>query len=487
MTFGIGVVLDAPPPALLYCNQRHVLFPRQREPSHANYAEPCPCGSECLTKRIFEFCSTQATTRKPGWWFSFLPKESQPLKEEILQSVTLSTIQAARSRIADAIYVSPCQLSNDLSELTGLPMYLKLENLQRTGAFKERGALNKLLTLTVAERASGVITASAGNHAQGVAFHAAALGIRAQIVMPLATPQIKVEATRGFGAEVILHGANYDESCEEALRRQAKDGRIFIHPFDDAEVISGQGTIGLELLEQVPDLEAVVVPIGGGGLISGIACALKETNPKIRVIGVEPEKLPSMQRARAAGSPVSIDAKATIADGIAVRRAGDITLPLVARYVDEIVSVDDDEIASAILMLLEHEKTLAEGAGAAALAAVLQSKTNLRPLRTVVLVSGGNIDVTLLAKIIERGLVKDGRLLRIRVQLQDRPGALLALTEILAAARANIVETVHNRSYYGVSLGETVIDVMLETRGAAHITAIAHALAEAAFRFERIQ
>jgi threonine dehydratase len=404
-----------------------------------------------------------------------------------MESVTLSNIQASRVRIGEAIYLSPCQLSSDLSELTGLPLHLKLENLQRTGAFKERGALNKLLTLSREERERGVITASAGNHAQGVAFHAAALKIRAQIVMPLATPQIKVAATRGFGAEVILHGTNYDQACEEALRRCADEGRTFIHPFDDAEVINGQGTIGLELLEQVPGLEAVVLPIGGGGLISGVACALKETNPRIRVIGVEPEKLPSMLRAREVGAPVTIGAEATVADGIAVCRAGDLTFPLVSRYVDEIVTVDDEEIASAILMLLEHEKTLAEGAGAAALAAVLQSKTNLRPHRTVVLVSGGNIDVTLLAKIIERGLVKDGRLLRIRVHLQDRPGALLSLTQILANERANIVETIHNRAYYGVSLGETVIDVMLETRGATHITAISHALREAGFLFERIQ
>jgi threonine dehydratase len=404
-----------------------------------------------------------------------------------LPNVTLTSIQAARARIGEAIYVSPCQLSHDLSELTGLPLHLKLENLQRTGSFKERGALNKLLTLNQAERERGVITASAGNHAQGVAFHAAARNIRAQIVMPLATPQIKVAATRAFGAEVILHGANYDEAAEEALRLRIDHGLTYIHPFDDVEVISGQGTIALELLEQVPDLEAVVVSIGGGGVISGIACALKEINPKIRVIGVEPEKLPSMLRAREAGAPVTINAEATIADGIAVRRAGDITLPLVRRYVDEIVSVDDEEIASAILMLLETEKTLAEGAGAAALAAVLQSKTNLRHRRTVVLVSGGNIDVSLLAKIIERGLVKDGRLLRLRIYLQDRPGALFNITQILARERANIVETIHNRAYYGVSLGETVIDITVETRGTTHIAAIRHALQEAGFRFERIQ
>lgn len=409
------------------------------------------------------------------------------MKESLVEPVTLASIMTARARIGDAIHISPCHLSHSLSALSGLPLHLKLENLQRTGSFKERGALNKLLTLSNVERQRGVIAASAGNHAQGVAFHSAARGIKAQIVMPLATPLVKVAATRSYGAEVILHGANYDEAYDEAMRRRVEEGRTFIHPFDDAEVIAGQGTIGLELLEQVPDIEAVVVPIGGGGLISGVACALKESNPKIRVIGVEPEKLPSMLRAREGGKPVTIGAEATIADGIAVRRAGDLTLPLVTRYVDEIVTVDDEEIASAILTLLEHEKTLAEGAGAAALAAVVQAKTNLRHRRTVVLICGGNIDVSLLAKIIERGLVKDGRLLRVRVYLQDRPGSLLYLTEILARERANIVETVHNRAYYGVSLGETVIDVTLETRGSTHITAISHALKEAGFRFERIQ
>lgn len=404
-----------------------------------------------------------------------------------MSAVTLAMIEAARQRIGEAVYVSPCQQSHFLSELAGLPLHLKLENLQMTGSFKERGALNKLLTLSAEERGRGVMAASAGNHAQGVAYHATTRGIPAQIVMPLATPLVKVAATRAFGADVLLHGASYDEACEEALQRSAEQGRTFVHPFDDAEVIAGQGTIGLELLEQIPDLEAVVVPVGGGGLIGGIACALKETNPKIQVVGVEPEKLPSMLRARVSGAPVTIAAAATIADGIAVRRAGELTLPLVAHYVDEMVTVDDEEIASAILLLLEHEKTLAEGAAAAALAAVVQAKTNLRHRRTAVVISGGNIDVTLLAKIIERGMVKDGRLLRIRVYLQDRPGALFSLTEILARERANIVETLHNRAYYGVSLGETVIDVTVETRGAAHIAALSHALDEAGFRFERIQ
>jgi threonine dehydratase len=278
-----------------------------------------------------------------------------------------------------------------------------------------------------------------------------------------------------------------DEAYEEALRRSQTLGMTFLHPFDDLAVIHGQGTIGLELLEQVPGLEAVVVPIGGGGLISGVAAALKETDPRIRVIGVQTERLPSMLEARAAGAPVTLPPEATIADGIAVRRAGDRTLPLVQRYVDELVTVEEEEIASAILLLLEQEKTLAEGAGAVALAALLYKKTSLQKQRTAVLVCGGNIDVGLLAKIIERGLVKDGRRVRVRVHLLDRPGALHQLTEILADQRANIVGTEYSRAHYGVSLGDTVIDITLEARGPAHIRAISTALEHAGYKFECIQ
>ena len=401
--------------------------------------------------------------------------------------VSLSEIKQAEQRIRDFIYFSPCQLSAALSEMTGQQVFLKLDNLQRTGAFKERGALNRILLLSDDEKRRGVIAASAGNHAQAVAYHATQRGIPARIVMPTMTPLVKISATRGFGAEVILHGANYDAACDEALRLCAADGMTFLHPFDDHAVMNGQGTIGLELLQQVPDLQAVVVPIGGGGLISGVACALKETNPAIRVVGVQTERLPSMLRALEAGGPVTLPAEATIADGIAVRRAGELTLPQVERYVDEIVTVDEEEIANAIMVLLEREKTLAEGAGAVALAALLQQKTSLRNVRTAVLVCGGNIDVSLLARIIERGLVKDGRRVRIRVHLTDRPGALHHLTKILADQRANIVDTLHNRSYYGVNLGDTVIDITLETRGASHITQIAEALAGEGYRFERIQ
>jgi threonine dehydratase len=402
-------------------------------------------------------------------------------------TITLSDVLAARDRIGSAVYRTPCARSEMLSRITGQNIFLKLENLQMSGSFKERGALNKIATLTPEQAAHGVIAASAGNHAQGVAYHATQRGMRSVIVMPLTTPLVKVTATRGFGAEVVLHGGNYDEACSEALRLCEAEGMTFIHPFDDPLVMAGQGTIALELLEQVEGLEAVVVPIGGGGLIGGIACALKESNPKIRVIGVQAARLPSMAAAIEAHHPVTLDAATTIADGIAVRRAGDVTYPVVQRYVDEIVTVDEDEIANAILTLLEREKTLAEGAGATALAALLQRRTSLPDgTKTAVLVCGGNIDVTLLSRIIERGLVQDSRLIRLRIHLLDKPGALAELTQIIAAHRANITDTLHNRAYYGVNLGDTVIDITMETRGREQVDQLLTALTQAGYKHSRV-
>ena len=408
-----------------------------------------------------------------------------------VSGISLADVVAARERVRGAIYYSPCPHSQMLSGLTGQEIYLKLENLQMTGSFKERGALNRIATLTPEQAARGVVAASAGNHAQGVAYHATKRGIRALIVMPLATPLVKVTATRGFGAEVVLHGANYDEACDEATRLCAAERMTFIHPFDDALVMAGQGTIGLELLEQVPQLEAVVVPIGGGGLIGGVACAIKEaclqaSRPEIRVIGVQTSRLPSMVAAVDAHRPVTVEPATTIADGIAVRRAGDLTLPVVERYVDEIVTVDEDEIASAILVLLEREKTLAEGAGATALAALLQKKTSLNGAHTAVMVCGGNIDVTLLSRIIERGLVQDGRLIRLRIHLLDKPGALADLTRLIASHRANIVDTLHNRAYYGVNLGDTVIDITMETRGREQVEELLAALTAEGYKHSRV-
>ena len=400
--------------------------------------------------------------------------------------IGLQDIQTARERIRNAIRLSPCTYSEAFSALTNNFIFLELDNQQRTGAFKERGALNKLLTLTAEERSRGVIAASAGNHAQGVAYHAGRHGIHARIVMPLPTPLTKVSSTRAYGADVLLHGANYDEAYAKAVEQSRGEGLTLVHAFDDDAVIAGQGTLGLEILEQHPDVEAVVVPIGGGGLIGGISCAVKETNPAVTVYGVQPAKIASMKAAVHEGKPVTLAAAATIADGIAVRRAGDRTLPMVQKYVDEIVTVEEEEIANAILLLLEREKTLAEGAGAAAIAAMLNRKLPLAGKRVAVLVCGGNIDVTLLSRIIERGLVKDGRLVRLRVHLPDYPGALHRLTGILAEHRANIVETSYDRAYHNVNLGDTAIDITMETRGPDHIAELIAALVAAGYAHERI-
>ncbi len=400
--------------------------------------------------------------------------------------IGIQDIRTAMKRIRDAIRVSSCRHSDTFSGLTDNAIFLKLDNQQRTGAFKERGALNKLLTLTAEERAQGVIAASAGNHAQGVAYHAGRQGIRACIYMPLPTPLTKVSATRAYGAEVVLHGTNYDEAFEKAVEQSQQEHLTLIHAFDDDAVIAGQGTLGLEILEQQPDIDAIVAPIGGGGLIGGIACAAKAINPAIKVFGVQPAKLPSMKAAVAQGSPVTLKYASTIADGIAVRRAGERTFPLVQKYVDDIVTVEEEEIANAILLLLEREKTLAEGAGAASIAAMLNHKLSLAGKKVAVLVCGGNIDVTLLSRIIERGLVKDGRLVRLRVHLPDYPGALHRLTGLLAEHRANIVETAYDRAYHGVNLGDTAIDITMETRGPSHIAELLAALLAAGYAHERI-
>ncbi|MFP2963344.1 threonine ammonia-lyase [Myxococcus sp. 1LA] len=394
--------------------------------------------------------------------------------------VTLEDIQAARERLRSAIRPTPCPQSDYFTERTECAtVYFKLENLQRTGAFKERGALNKLLTLSEDERRRGVIAASAGNHAQGVAYHARRLGVNATIVMPERTPLIKVSRTRDdYGARVVLKGTNYDEAYAEALRIQKTEDRVFIHPFNDAHVIAGQGTIGLELLEQCPDLEVVLVPIGGGGLISGIACALKETRPDIRVVGVQAETIASMKASMEAGERVLLAAAGTtIADGIAVKRVGDLTFPMVQKYVDEVVAVDEEEIAAAILTLLEQEKSVVEGAGAVGVAALLSGEVPAaRGRRTAVILSGGNIDMNVISRIIERGLVKAGRLVQLEVRLPDRPGMLAKLTTQVADLRANVVEIHHERAFSKAGLGEAMVEVTLETTGPAHIEELERAL-----------
>jgi threonine dehydratase len=381
----------------------------------------------------------------------------------------VAAVEAARQRLRGAIYETPCPYSHTLSELTGSACHLKLENLQMTGSFKERGAANLLLQLDDGERRRGVVAASAGNHGLAVAFHAARLGIPATIVMPTYAPLIKVTSARRSGAEVILHGANYDEAYERARAVEQASGAVFVHPFDDARVVAGQGTLGLELLAQVDDLEAVVVPVGGGGLIAGVALAIKERRPAVRVIGVEAAAMPSMQRSLQARERVRVPPAPTIADGIAVRRVGEVTFDLAQKYADEVVTVNEEELANAILLLLEIEKTVVEGAGAAPLAALLNRSLGLAGRRVALVLSGGNIDVTMLSRIIERGLVKDGRLVRLGVVLHDRPGALARLTALIAEERVNILQIEHDRAFSRQSIGSSEVALTLETSGRKQI------------------
>ena len=402
-----------------------------------------------------------------------------------MDAVDFSAVEAARRRLRDAIVQTPCPYSQTLSELTGARCFVKLENLQMTGSFKERGAANLLLQLAPDERRRGVIAASAGNHGLAVAFHAARLGIPATIVMPEYAPLIKVTNARRYGAEVVLHGSNFDEAYEHARALESERGLVFVHPFDDPRVVAGQGTLGLEVLEQLPDVEALIVPVGGGGLIGGVALAVKSTRPDVQVIGVQAAALPAMSRSLDASERVRVDPAATIADGIAVRQVGALTFELARAWVDRVVTVDEEELSNAVLLLLEIEKTVVEGAGAAPLAALLNRPLGLERHSVVLVLSGGNIDVTMLARIIERGLVKDGRLVRLGVLLRDRPGALSGVTALIAQERANIVHIEHDRAFSRrATIGETEVEVTLETSGRAQIEALKARLEAAGYRVE---
>lgn len=394
-------------------------------------------------------------------------------------------IQNARERIAGSVVLTPCTPSEPFGELFGGRAWFKFENLQRTGSFKERGALNRILQIPLDERKRGVIAASAGNHAQGVAYHAGRLDLPATIVMPERTPLIKAANTERYGARVVLHGSGYDEAMAEALRIQAAEGSTLIHPFNDPQVIAGQGTIGLELLEQCPEMEVVVVPVGGGGLISGIAMAIKEARPEIRIVGVEAAVLPAALRAREAGEVTTIPAAETIADGIAVRSIGELTHRMIERYVDDLVTVGEEEIASAVLLLLERERTVAEAASAVTLAAVLSGAAQrVAGANVVLLLSGGNIDVNLLSRIIERGLVNDGRVTHLDVLVRDRPGALAALTALLAERGANILKLDHRRGTEGLWVTDAEVALTLETRGTDHAAELKAALEAAGYRVQ---
>ena len=390
--------------------------------------------------------------------------------------ITFVEVEEARERIKEQIYLSPFPYSETVSRVTGNRVFFKLENLQMTGSFKERGALNRLLTLAPEQTQRGVITASAGNHGMAVAFQCQRLNMAATIVMPVTAPLIKITRVRQYGAQSILHGNDYDSALAEALRLSQESRLTFVSPFDDPFVVAGQGTIGLELYEQNPDLEAVVVPVGGGGLIAGIALALKALKPKIRVIGVQAEAVPSMQAALKDGKPVQVPPATTIADGIAVRAVGATPLELVKGYVDEIVTVSEGEIANAVLLLLEIEKMVAEGAAAAALAAMINKKVSLNKKHVGLIVSGGNIDMNLISRIIEKGLIQDGRLSRISVVIPDRPGSLARLSRRVAELGANILQIGQTRGFGEIAIGETEVELILESTGAEHIERIHGAL-----------
>ncbi len=382
--------------------------------------------------------------------------------------LTLKQIREAQEAIRPYVHRTVMDRSGTLSSLTGAEIYLKMESLQKTGSFKIRGAMNKVRTLSDEDQARGVIAASAGNHAQGVAMAAARMGIPATIVMPENAPLAKVSATEGYGARVILSGAVFDDAYQKAVEIQKETGATFIHAFDDLEVMAGQGTIGLEIFEELPEVDAVLVPIGGGGLIAGIAVALKSLKPSVGIIGVQAAGAASMAHALSLGRPESLRQASTLADGIAVKRAGELTFAAVRHYVDEIVTVEEEEISQAILLLMERTKTLAEGAGAVAVAAALQGKLNLRDQKTVLILSGGNIDVNFLAQIIERGLRRSGRTMACQLLLPDQPGNLEKVIELIAQERANIINIGHSRYDLDVPLRSACVHMLLETQSFEH-------------------
>ena len=396
--------------------------------------------------------------------------------------LTLESFEQASEIVKQVTQETKLIKSSYFSDLTGNKVYLKPENMQRTGAYKVRGAYYKISTLSDEERNKGLITASAGNHAQGVAYAAHKYGVKAVIVMPTTTPLIKVERTKSYGAEVILHGDVYDEACAHALELAEKEGYTFIHPFDDEDVIAGQGTIGLELLEQLPEVEAVIIPIGGGGLISGVAYAIKNLNPNIRVYGVQAKGAPSMLNSIEHGKIERLEGVRTIADGIAVKEPGIHTFDLCQQYVDEIVSVTDDEISTAILALIEQHKLIAEGAGAVAVAAAMFNKVPIKGKKVICLISGGNIDVNILSRVIGRGLQKSGRSCSMTIELVDKPGQLQHVSEIIASTGANVVSVYHERVSHTADINGCYLRLEMETRNQQQINEIRQLLTVSGYK-----
>ncbi|HWD93405.1 MAG TPA: threonine ammonia-lyase [Verrucomicrobiae bacterium] len=401
------------------------------------------------------------------------------MKNESTTQVSLSEIVAARSRLNGAIAYTQCSESAALSELTGARIFCKQEFLQRTGSFKERGARNALAQLSPEHARRGVIAASAGNHALGLSWHGKLLGISVTVVMPRFAPLVKVARCRQFGAKVVLHGDTFDEARSEAMRIAAESQLVYIHPFDDPQVIAGQGTLAFEILEQVPDAEAIVVPVGGGGLLAGVATVLHGLKPELQIIGVEPVNAACFAAGLAAPGPVRVPTRYTLADGLAVAEAGRHTLAIARPLVHQMVKVQEEEIALAMLRLAELEKCIIEGAGATGLAAMLSGQLpELAGRKVVLLLTGGNIDPLAHSRVIERGLAADGRIYRFDVLLSDRPGGLAHLSAVLASAGANVTEIVHNRTFAGPDLSRVHVLCTVETRDRAHIAEIQQQLAE---------
>ena len=396
--------------------------------------------------------------------------------------VTLADVRAAGDRIAGRVLRSPCPRSIPLSELVGAEVFCKLDLLQRTGSFKERGAANALLQLDAAARARGVVAASAGNHALGLSYHGRLLGIPVTVVMPRFAPLVKVSTCRRLGARVILEGETFDDARRVAGEIAARDGLDRIHGFDDPRVIAGQGTMGLEILDDLPDVDAIVVPTGGAGLLAGVGVAVKSLRPEIRLVAVETAAAPSFSASLAAGRPVAVPIRPTLADGLAVGRVGDLPFALAAPLVDRVVTVDEAEVSLAVLRLLELEKTVVEGAAATALAAVLGDRCpELAGQRIVLLLCGGNIDLTILDRVIDHGLVADGRRWRFTARISDRPGGIARLTAAIAQAGASVREVVHDRAFSGADVFSTAVEVTVETAGHEHVAALAAALAAEGF------
>ena len=395
-------------------------------------------------------------------------------------ALTLGMILEARERLKGVAQRTGLVHFKALSDEDS-QIYLKTEDLQSTGSFKLRGAYIKISSLTPEERACGVIASSAGNHAQGVALAARAFDTPATIVMPEGAPLSKVKATRELGANVVLHGNVYDDAYAEACRLQAETGATFIHPFDDPMVIAGQGTIGLEIMDDMPDVRTIVVPIGGGGLASGVSAAVKMLHPDVRVVGVQASGAAGMKASIEAGHVVELDSAKTIADGIAVKKPGELTFELCSRYVDEIVTVDDDEIAQAILLLMERGKMVAEGAGATAVAAIMSRKFDVSG-KVVAVISGGNIDVNMISRIIEKGLLRAGRVSKLRILMQDRPGQLEQVSRLIAGAGANVMAVHHDRTDVDLDIRDAILEITMETQDREHAQRVIKALREAGFK-----